>query len=356
MSIHSLKKHSFTETQNAFGETPLPFAPHAELANGQAVVPQQYLNVKRNLETLEAVIERIEFSDKYPIFSGEINGVLYLQVAAIGVENYPANNARNDDVKIVYGRRWLIEPTTPTSEVVQTAMLAIKKVREHELREHVVKSINQGKNKTTPFNTHLDLPQMAYDATTFSSDKKTVAEQVTELEQTVCIDCLTVKIHKQYRLSNHRVLLEIDLVNDSDSKINPSDMHFPELVGQRLELVCDANSSSDLMHELMTQLVRSSDRYVEEALSFNGFRRFSRSVSVEKIAEFSYRSRSLVTKDPRFNHYFQEMSYHVDSSKAPPFAQGSLGERQRAALAKHGVTAGYRPLESSCSYEDSFAG
>lgn len=360
MSIHTFKKLSISDTQNVFGETPLPFAPHVNLSNGESVVPQQYLDVTRDLITLEAVISCITFSDQYPIFAGEINGVLYLQVGVIGTENYPNGIKQDSEVKIVYGRRWLIEPTTTTSEVVQTVMLAIKKAREHELREKVVKTINHGENKTTPFNSHMDLPQMAGNASDFSPNDGTLQTsdslqscgtlsshtklqaQVKEVVTTVQISSFGLTLHKLHYLEGGRALVELDLVESSQSET-----HFPEMKDQRLSLVCDINSITDLMHTLIAQVVGVSDRYIENTLQFNGFARFSHSICINKVAEFSYQSRNIKHTDPRFSEHFKEMSYQVDSSKAPSYAQGSLGEKQRSALSKHDVKAGYTPIEKT---------
>ena len=355
MSIHTLKKLSTSESQNRFGETPLPFAPQVKMADGSFVVPQQYLNVTRNLTTLEAVISGISFSDQYPIFAGEISNVLYLQVGVIGTENYPSSAQQASQVKIVYGRRWLIEPTTTTSEVVQTALLAIKKAREHELREKVVITINQGQNKTTPFNTHMDLPQMVGNADMFVPNAQTLQQQIDELEKTVCVGDLQIRVTNNHALAVNRALVELDLVKSNGLDNSDFQAHFPELSGQRLSLLCDTDSSADLLHELMSQLIRISDRHIEETLSFNGFNRFSRTVSINTLAEFSYQSRNVKNKDPRFAEHFKKMSYQVDSSKAPPFAPGRLGDKQRSALEKFDVKAGYAPTQDTKPETQSFS-
>lgn len=49
------------------------------------------------------------------------------------------NTSTEQAKKIVYGCRWMLEPTMPISEVVQTVLLAVKKAREHELREIVAR-------------------------------------------------------------------------------------------------------------------------------------------------------------------------------------------------------------------------
>jgi len=340
MNIRHLYKHNVTLSPNEFGETPLPFAPKVMLESGESVVPQQYLEVVRNVQNLEAIIKRISFADEYLFFAGETNGALYLQVGVIGRENYRIEARHHDEVKIVYGRRWLIEPTTPTSEVVQTAMLAVKKAREHECREKIFKFINNGRNKTTPFNSHMDLPQMSGNSNRFNASIKTLQQQIDDLVTTIKINTLGLALHSIHSIDDTKVLVGLQTV---ESAVPEHD--FPELVDQCLFLLCDSQSSTDLAHELMAELVKRSDRYIEENFKFNDFARFSREISVSEIAKFSYESRNIAQLDERFDIYFRDMSDKVDSSKVPPFASGELGVTQLKALERAGVNAGYPPLE-----------
>lgn len=155
---------------NAFGEAALQNAPTICLKNGKIAVPQQFLHYQRTRKNVENIISKIRFSINFPLFVHEENNCLFLQVGIVGHENYTTDTAIQVRPKIVYGRRWYIEPHTPTSEVVQTAYLAIQKAREHELREYVRLSVTVDKKThlTTPFNTHMDLPLMAKNAELFS--------------------------------------------------------------------------------------------------------------------------------------------------------------------------------------------
>ena len=332
-----------------FGETPLPFAPQISLDGGHCVVPQQYLNVDRNLRNIEAILARIEFADDYILFGHQENGVLGIQVGILGCENYPLNAQQATQTKIVYGRRWLIEPTTPTSEVVQTALLAIKKAREHELRENVF--LSNGEHTTTPFNSHMDLPLMQSNPDFFHaanvspsadnllSDNASIQQRIQGVLNKVRLKSFTIELGSVRELSHDKYLIELSIHATGERA------HFPELANKHLAFVCDNASESVFLHELMNELIKQSDRYIEEQFTFDGFARFSHNVCPEKLAEFSYKTRNIKHKDPRFHKHFRQMSYDVDASKAPFFAHDQLGEIQRDKIERGQVSGGYLPKE-----------
>ncbi|MGS0535375.1 hypothetical protein [Pseudoalteromonas sp. SaAl2] len=87
---------------------------------------------------------------------------LYLQVAVLSPDNYQTNTQTPDAKKLLFGRRWYVEENLPTSELIQTAFLALKIAREHEVRELFQFKHHHG--TSTPFNNHHDLPLMADNA------------------------------------------------------------------------------------------------------------------------------------------------------------------------------------------------
>ena len=121
------------------GEKALKNAPKTELADGRLCVPQHYLSYQHTLQSVEQLLLNIDFDPRYPIFvsqdgSGNSSSI-YIQVGVVGADNSTTSNAENSQDKIVYGREWRIEPQLPTSEIIQTVFLALKKAREHEVRE-----------------------------------------------------------------------------------------------------------------------------------------------------------------------------------------------------------------------------
>jgi hypothetical protein len=324
---------------NDFGEKPLPFAPEIEIKNGEFVVPQQYLQVQRSLKSVENILSRIQHLDDYILFCGSVGNMVYLQVGVVGHENYPSAGQSEQKTKIVYGRRWSLEHSTPTSEVVQTALLALKKAREHELREKLFYRDGNRQTITTPFNSHQDLPLMAANAQDFlAATNHAIEVAIGRLR----FSCLCFKIFKTTRLSGQSLVIEIDIFDP-----HKAEDIFVELIGQRLVVVADSADGNKVLHALINELIKRSDRYIEEKFAFDGFARFSHSLCVERIAEFSYQSRNIKSMDNRFGDFFEDMSYHVDSTKAPYYAGGELGRMQRSAIQAGAVEAGYMPLEQA---------
>lgn len=354
---------SNTSGQNEFGETPLPYAPVVASVNGQAVIPQQFLDVNRTLSSVEAILSRIEVPEHFLLFAGEERGLVYLLCSVIGHENYIKRPEQRTELKIVYGRRWLLEPSTPTSEVVQTAALAVKKAREHELRERVVVYLDGDDDcqtiRTTPFNCHMDLPLMAnsrskFNAVSTSNDlnQNQIGEKdrwsVEELLGRIRVDNLQPRLCAETQLSNARVLYDITLENTAGPAHS-----FADLESKTISLMCEQSANSlgldraEFLHALFDALLIMSDKYVDETIAFDNFRRFSRTICPTDIAGFSHQTRKPVSADERFGSHFQDMSYRVDAAKAPGINNGDLGFRQREVLAeielRYGSLAGYLP-------------
>ncbi len=332
-------------TENEFGETALPFAPSITSACGRTVTPQQFLDVNRSLASAEAILTRVSVPENYMLFAGEENGAVYLLCAVIGHENYVKRPEQRYEHKVVYGRRWLLEPSTPTSEVVQTALLAVKKAREHELRERVIFKLidDEQARRTTPFNCHMDLPLMASEATSFAQpgdDDWNAEKLLARLE----VDGLRPSLYAIHGLGGGRFAYDIRLEN-----IGTDPTAFGDLQEQLITVTTKAGTQAEFLHQLFNQLLQASDAYVERNISFEGFARFDQRVCPSAVAEFSYRTRRITQQDERFSAHFSDMSYRVDAAKAPYINNGELGERQRSVLqaaeSEFGALAGYLPLE-----------
>ena len=338
---------------NCFGERALPYAPKVKLADGSHAVPQQFIEVNRSLTSVEKILGEISLPENYVLFAGKIDSVVFLQVSVIGCENYPSKPTKSvQPAKIVYGRRWLLEPTTPTSEVVQTAFLAVKKVREHELREHVFLLGEQNNqqnelHQSTPFNTHLDLPLMAKHRTGMAIEEQ-LLEQSNDVEavlKKLRVACYKFELQNMVTLTDGEALFQLKLVlNDGGMAAKESGETFPELFDQTISFVCRA-IENDFLHAVFASLLQCSDRYVEQQFTFQGFARFSTDVSVQRKAEFSFMTRNPQNVDARFGSYFDDMSYEVDASKAPIFNQGKLGEKQRNEVKQYNDLQGYLPID-----------
>lgn len=87
-------------------------------------MPQHYLQYRMDEKALSEILSHCECFDNTLWFANSEGEGLFLQVGIIGHENYDRAHKLRPR-KIVYGIRWRIEQNTPTSEVVQTAFLAV---------------------------------------------------------------------------------------------------------------------------------------------------------------------------------------------------------------------------------------
>ena len=356
MNFFALQSNSY-KTFNKLGECALTFAPKILMADGSKVVPQQFLEVRRCLESVENILAEVQLPEGFLLFAGQTDNVVFLQVGIVGYENYPNKKSlkivRDVDEsvqnKIVYGRRWMLEPTTPTSEVIQTAFLAVKKAREHELREHIywLNFLEDGSGqcqRTTPFNTHLDLPLMVNHKTSLYEPEKTLenAEDVKALLAKLRVANYRIKLVNMQALNDVEAVFQLQVI--SDDLADQSTGVFSELLNQIVSFVCKT-SENLFLHELFLAILKCSDRYVEQVFAFKGLARFSADLSIEKKAEFSFLTRNPENIDARFKPYFDNMSYEVDAAKAPNFNQGTLGQKQKHELKAYSNLQGYLPLD-----------
>lgn len=319
-----------------YGERALPFAPQVSALGELLAVPQQFLSVSRSLSQLETILERIETIDGYLLFAGTIDRMLYLQVGIIGQENYPAGKTAHE-AKIVYGRRWLIEDSTPTSEVIQTALLAVQKAREHELREKLSIEFDNAGHRATPFNSHQDAPLMARVECTITRYSQDTIEQALSK---VTFDGRRLNLVSVESIGETIKVVSLRFEAEHKS-VGP--IGFPELDDHDIIVCFMQIHTNALLHELSEQLIALSNRFVAENFSFEGFKRFSHKVNPIAIAKFSYDTRRPIAVISSFAPYFSSMSYQVDSRKAPAFNSGRLGKHQSRQLAEHKVRKGFFP-------------
>ena len=161
------------------GEKALPSAPNVLLDDGTNCIPQHYLSYHHTKTSVEDIVAEIAYDPSYLLFVDEDNGGIFIQVGIIGLDNYQ-HKAAQESQKIVYGRRWRVEPQLPSSEIIQTAFLALMKAREHEVRELI--KYTQDDKVTTPFSCHHDLPLMAMSQKTNTDDDSGFATQQTMAE------------------------------------------------------------------------------------------------------------------------------------------------------------------------------
>ena len=321
------------------GESALGEAPKIQLSNGADCIPQHYLEFEHNLDTVESVLLDIEFCDRYLLFACANQNALYIQVGIIGVDNYVAPSIKQQE-KIVYGRKWRIEPQLPTSELIQTAYLALQKAREHEVRE--LFRLQQHNYLSTPFNNHHDLPLMSQHAELFTQpEENQYAKSIECFRQALAnikYDHASFELDNMMYINSNKWLLHINVhLNQKTS--------LPEICSSSITIILDLLSVNELYYELMDYLLRQSHRYVEEQFQYRGFARFSRSNNLTAIGSLSSTIRqqapSKVVGD--FSSQLEAANFYVDQTRVPPLTNSKLSQRIAATLKKFPNLVGILP-------------
>ena len=296
------------------GEQPIENAPIIELDNGAGCIPQHYLSYCHSIATIEQIIANCAFDNDYLLMAGHDSSGLYIQIGIIGFDTYRSPK-RQETKKVVYGRRWRIEPYFPTSELIQTIYLAIKKAREHEIRERL--KINVDGKCSAPFSSHQDLPLICN-----QFDELSAIEHHYSFEQ---FRRALVKFAKSIRFDHSSLqLLNIEKrYRDTiaiDIKFIASEWsEMPETQNAILTVMIKKPGIDLFLHELMDALIKHSDDYVAENFLYNNVPRFSKSVNPLRIAQLSQQVRRKLPQ-PEHQEFYIRLAEHnecVDKLRAP---------------------------------------
>lgn len=323
------------------GEKAPDNAPKAELADGRFCIPQHYLSYQHSLQSVEQLLLDIEFDPRYPIFASQDDSGLYIQVGIIGIDNYKTDN--NEQEKIVYGRKWRVEPQLPTSEIIQTVFLALKKAREHEIRE--LFRLEYQNKKTTPFNNHHDLPLLTNSRNRLQQKKNSSASPIAaffiadieEVLSSVHYDGAQFELFSFMVRPTGEFLIELSILQDSNECSNDGDnTQFISFFINKLDI-------NIFLNQLMQQLIHLSDRYIDESFYYRGFNRFSWENDVKAIAQLSSEVRQLHKSDGAeiFNLHWKQNNYETDRSRIPVVSTGPLWLKLKSQL-EH-----FSPIEST---------
>lgn len=288
------------------GEQPIKNAPVIELDNGAVCIPQQYLSYFHSVSTIEDIIANCSFDSGYVVMAGQDSLGLYIQIGVIGFDTFkPPRHQKYK--KMVYGRRWRIEPYFPTSELIQTIYLAIKKAREHEIRERL--KINVDGKYSAPFSSHQDLPLICsqFDSLsqcepeyTFDGFRRALLK-ITKKIQFDQSPLRVLNIEKRY---GDQILVDIKFIASEWSDL-------PEICDAIITIIINKPSINLYLHELMDALIKQSDDYVADRFCYNEVPRFSKSVNPLKIAELSQRVRKKLTQT-EYREFYVRLKIHND--------------------------------------------
>jgi hypothetical protein len=322
------------------GEYPIPKAPLVKIKDDTHCIPQHYLQFDHSVESVEHLVVDIEYSEHYPIFVSADISCIYLQVGIIGYDNYQPKSQQQGR-KIVYGRKWRVEPQLPTSEIIQTAFLAILKAREHEVRE-LFRLVND-ESVSSPFSNHHDLPLMANEpqllkhSVSVEQHKDTHHWLQKQLDN-VAYDLATFSVEEVTEYKNGRWIIDIDVKPHSETQL-------PELYHAEITLFLDHLSTNELYFTLMDALLDMSRRHVEENFKYKGFTRFSRQNDIAAIGQLSSltRRRESLGYQSEFDQTFIDTNYETDRTRVPKLGNGPLSSKLREQLHRFNITDGILP-------------
>jgi hypothetical protein len=312
------------------GEKLMPKAPLVQLNNGKYCTPQHYLTYHHTLQSVEALICAIDYDPRYVVFAAQESGCIYIQVGVVGPDNYAKggyDEAYDKQLKLLFGRKWRVEPELPTSEIIQSVFLAIKKSREHEIRELFKLRINN--SVTTPFNTHIDLPLMAefYDRQHFdnhSLESLCPKKQVANVLNCITYDHCQLSLIAVEQRRNGRWLVDIKIDENPQSSL-------PETVEQTIYLQVEDLSLNTLSRALMQELMKLSDLHVDQNFSYQGFHRFDPAIDIADIADLSQQSRKHELA-AQFASEFSKSNYETDQMRIPLVKPGPLAQKHKAII------------------------
>ncbi len=313
-------------------------APVVKLSNGEQCIPQHYFRYKHTLSSVQEVVCDIHYCSRYPVFVCQENDELYIQVGIVGRDNYAPKSSLTQQ-KIVYGRKWRVESELPTSEIIQTVFLAIKKAREHEVRE-LFRLTTRGKI-STPFNNHHDLPLMAKHSKLLSlelnADEHRNAQQLLQYAlSAVSYDEAKLLLEGVEQRNNGKWLVDINVVATQLSTL-------PELVNTEITLQLNKLSINEMYTKLMGEFICLSDSHVDENFSYKGFKRFSKTISVIGLAKLLSQTRGYSEDVIAFESTFQEHNHEIDKTRVPTLDESTLSLKIKKSLTEFGDLAGMTP-------------
>ena len=310
------------KVQLRLGEKIIPEAPVVKLSSGDFCVPQHYLTYDHTLESVESLICSIDYDPRYAVFAAQEENCIYIQVGVIGPDNYKSHT-EGTELKLLFGRKWRVEPELPTSEIIQSVFLAIKKSREHEVRELFKLAIND--SITTPFNTHIDLPLIAevyyksHQNSAFKAKLKPKLEpekQVTDILSCISYDNCDFSLIEVTQRVNGLWLVDIKIEESPQACL-------PEVINRNLYLQVEDLSLNTLCRAVMNELVRLSDLHVDKNFSYKGFHRFDPDIDITEISHLSQQTRKIDLAD-NFAEELSKSNYLTDQMRIPPIKPGPL--------------------------------
>jgi len=286
-------------------EQPISNAPKVLLTDNIEVTPQHFFKYHHTLDSVRELLVDIEFETSYRLVASEHNGLLRMQVAMLSSDNYQSGNK-----KLLFGRSWPIEVNLPTSELLQTALLALYVAREHEIRERFTLSVDGA--VTTPLNNHQDFSLIVKVPHLLSRDTNLLTKAGVEriLEKVRFLD-KPFTLENYIQVDDEKVLISLALSSRDDE--------LPEFKNTFVHLVCSVQDENAFYYELMEGLLKISKQYIAENFKFRGIARFSKSHCVVSLAQINrnVRDPSKLAMCELSSKQAAQLNYEVDATRMP---------------------------------------
>ncbi len=309
-------------------------------------MPQHYLQYRMDEKALSEILSHCECFDNTLWFANSEGEGLFLQVGIIGHENYDRAHKLRPR-KIVYGRRWRIEQNTPTSEVVQTAFLAVEKALEHEVRELLTIEPNGYEGKlSAPFSCHQDISVIV-------ATMRSLAVRETSCRFDNLRACAKRIMFGQRNIEVASILsykdkFIVDVALGTPPVYRQMENELPEFNNLCLTLVLDSLQSSVFLHRLMDALIAKSRQLTREAFKFKGVARFSEKLDPAEVAKLSIDTRPYARdrRNSEFTAVFEKLNYDADESKVPYIGTGYLGNQNLKRIEAASDLEGHLPKQT----------
>lgn len=305
----------------ADAEMPISGAPTIPVNGGQQCIPQHYLTYEHTYKSVCDIINDIEFDERYPLFVSQEDNALMIQVGIISYDNYKLSS-HDEALHIVYGRKWRVEKNLPSAEIIQTALLALQKAKEHELRELFCLFDRVSGKYSTPFNGHHDTPLLVNTLAVVSQNTPSGLTHITRddlpLLLSLCrFDSQALRVKQCVHIDHQRYVVDIELHRELDIS-NRDKILCPELQGRCLSLLIESSDANVILNQIMTQLIQLGHQHVSEHFTYRGYRRFSQYTDVFAIGAVSIATRNKIwSQNPDFSVAVKATNQAVDATRVP---------------------------------------
>ena len=323
------------------GVSAMPGAPEVLLADGTRAVPGQFRQYRLTTAAIQALVAEITLPPELVVFVGQDPGdkTPYVQIGVLGPDNYGHRETNPD--KLVYGRRWRVEPSLPDYEVVQTVFAAARDARDHELRE-----MFQVEGRT-PFSGHVDAEVLTRAQATGTlvprppQAVRSLADVQAVLDETSLAGRALRVLEVEHRARTGTLSVVFEAVPPADAE------PVPLVDGVVFEARAETATASGVLHAVMEELRRASLRELEETFAFRGDVRYSRDKDVQTLGDFSALTRSpkALVGGP-LGAAGVAYTLAVEQARAPVVAPGPATDRAFATLTARAPLLGIPPKRS----------